>query len=86
MLADGLAERTEDDPVTGQLFFESRRYRDAVEYRVHGDARQAFLLLDGNAEPAERLKYFRIDFVQTVQRRPLFGRRIIRDGLEINLV
>ena len=36
MIVDRLAERTEDDPLLGQLFAVGGRHRHRVEYRVHG--------------------------------------------------
>ena len=84
MLLHRVGEGTEDDPQLRQLCPKRRPDRDAVKHGVDRDASQQLLLLERNPELLERGADFRIDLVETVERRPLLGRRVIDDVLVVD--
>ena len=48
------------------------------------DVRQTLLLLNRDAQLVERFQQLRIDFIQTIQARLFFGRRVINDVLVVD--
>ena len=73
MFFHGFTERTEDNPMFCQLFFERRHDGYTVKHGVHGNLRRAFnasedfLLFQRNAELVVDLKDFRINFVERLR-------------------
>src|SRR4029453_9508532 len=84
MLLYRFGEGTEDDPQLCELRAKRRPDRDAVEHGVYRDASEQLLLLEWNPELLERGADFRIDLVETVERRSLLGRRVIDDVLVVD--
>ena len=83
MLPDGLREGTEDNPLFGEGFPESRRNGNRIENGVDGDdPGEDLAFIQGNSELFEGLGQFRVDLLRPV--RILFRSGIVDDVLEID--
>jgi len=67
-----------------ELLAERRRDGDRIEHGVHRHARQPLPLLDRDPELLERLEQLGIDLLEAVQLGPLFGGRVVADGLIVD--
>ena len=85
MILHCLRKRTENDPQLGELSFERRCDRNAIEHRIDGDAGQRFLFVERDAQLLVHLEQLRIDLFQTLWSvRLRFRRRIITDRLVVD--
>ena len=85
MLLHGLGERAENHAGSGEPFLERRRDRDAVEYRIHGHAREPCALVQRHSELCVGLQQLRIDLFETLRTVRLGARRgVVRDRLVID--
>src|SRR5882762_7275107 len=84
VLTNRLRHRTEDHAEFGELRLERGRDGHAVEHGIHGDAAEALLLLDRDAELLERGDELGIDLVERVEFWKLFGGRVVADRLIVD--
>ena len=86
MLLDGFGEGAEDDAGFVQLGLEGGGHGNAIEHRIHRDAGQDGLLLQGDAELGVGLEQLRIDVVQALGPIALgLGGRIVNNVLVVDL-
>ncbi len=84
ILPDRFRDGAEDHPMLLELLAERRCDGDRIEHGVHRHARQPFPLLDGDPELLECLEQLGVDLFEAVQLGPLFGSRVIADGLIVD--
>ena len=84
MLLHRFGERAEDNAQLPQLLLERSRHRDAVKDRIHRDAREQLALLERDAQFFIGPQELRVQFIQALQPRLLFGRGIVNDVLIVD--
>ena len=91
VLADGLADRAEDDALLAELLAERRLDAHRVHHGIDGCSGQCHALLQRDAQLVEGLHQLRVDFLLSLLPLapcplPLAGRvSIVGDGLVVNL-
>ncbi len=84
MLAHRFRERAENDAEVAEFLAERCGHRNAVEDRVHRDARQHLLLLKRDPELLERATNFRVYLVEALERWLFLRRRIVANRLIVD--
>ncbi len=85
VLAHRLRERTENDAELAQFRLECGGYRDAVEYRIHGDAREQLTFPQGHTQLLVGAQQLWIDLVQRLGPGLLGAwRGIVSNGLVVD--
>ena len=84
MILHRLGKRAENNSYFGELGLESCGHGDAIEHRIHRNAREHLLFGERNAQLFVGPQNFRIELVQALQIGLLLGRGVVRNRLIID--